>query len=115
MPNVKGLGGSFFGFPFCVINIPSVNDDLAYIGNQSTERTFEVEIDIYQEYEARSSVKTYVGSAMKTLRSAESSLGSYGYSLGAVNLPVPPQVDFIEEKQVIRSTILLTMHGEVVV
>lgn len=113
MPNVKGLGGSFFGFPFCVINIPMTDDPMEYIGNYSTEKDFEIEIDFYLNFLARDKLKTYLSTAMKTLRAANDTFKTYGYNIVKVTLPAQPLVDLIDENQVVRGTISLTLSGEV--
>ena len=115
LPNTKSIGKGFNGYPFMVINIPLCEDMELYVGDITTEKTFIVSIEMYVEYTARDKVKTYLSQSLSTLRAGNSYFSSNGYALGAVNIIDNPEVYVIEEKQVIRSVISLTLHGEVLV
>ena len=113
LPLVKSP--SFNGYPFFVLEIPQDEDNQQFLGNTGNyEKTFTVSIDMYNEWEARSNVKSYAAAVINAIENANATLQASGYYLETVNIEVPPEVDILDQKQVVVTNFAVTLRGVVI-
>lgn len=110
-PAVKAV--DFDGYPYIVIKIPSVNDQLDYLGNITYENVFTVEIEMVNEYVARSKVSELGSAVLAALQGSADSLRLNAYELINIDLVTNPEPNIINQKDVILSTFELNLRGEV--
>lgn len=110
-PNLKST--SFQGLPYILIDTPEIDPE-SYVNIKHSEviKAFDINIVLVISYEARDKFKTYASAILSQLDQSESIFESHGYynlDVGSVK----PEVELIQEKQVITGTITVSLSGVV--
>jgi len=112
MPNFKS--STFKGLPFMLIETPNADteegDDV--LGNVVDFKGFTVTITIFTDYSARDQHTGDVNQALTTLRNSQSTLESAGYDYVDLRSS-KPDIDYMNQKQVVFTEIELDLAGEV--
>ena len=108
-PNLKA--GSFSGYPYIVINTPSLsNPDETFEG--VSFKVNQIIIELVVEYSARSNFVTYANAIIDVIESNESTLESVGLYNTKIEFDDTSE-EYVSQKQMVRGTFTLTHDGYV--
>lgn len=110
-PKHKGI--DFGNFPYFWANIPSTEDKKIVFDNNFTEIELLIPVFLRMDWEAKDKVLDYCNAFLKAIVDYENTFESSGYYDVMVEvIDINPNQN-IQQKQIVESEFLITVHGQV--